>query len=223
MAVACQSRPRSRAPLCRERTPPGRRPCPGSPAPILAAGGKQSAHLRLEYSTASCTESVRGKAPKNGITAARLTSRSLRRRSFSSRTWRSNASRASESLSRRRRNSRRAMCPPVGAPRMPSGSCRRRHRSQPRTSQETRDRSSRENRRGAAGQGEVDRDHVPIRCRRSLPGQRGASPWAHGVRRGEARGGGSGGWCHGGRRRKPWPEAEPGQSTCVIRSTDRQR
>ena len=44
------------------------------------------------------------------------------RRSFSSRTWRWKASRASASFSSRRLNSRRAICPVFGDPNRPSGS-----------------------------------------------------------------------------------------------------
>lgn len=58
------------------------------------------------------------------------TSRSLRRRSCSSLTWRSKAARASASLSRRRRNSRREMWPGCGGARMPSGSCVRAARTE---------------------------------------------------------------------------------------------
>lgn len=43
MAAACRSRSRSRARRCRGRTRRGRRPCPGSPAPILAG---QQARVR---------------------------------------------------------------------------------------------------------------------------------------------------------------------------------
>ena len=43
------------------------------------------------------------------------------------------------------------------------------------------------------GAGQSSGEHIPIRCRRSWPGPRGASPWARGGRRGVARGEGSGG------------------------------
>ena len=139
-------------------------------------------------------------------TDGKLTSRSWRRRSCSSRTWRSKASRASESLSRRRRNSRRAMWPPCGGPRTPSGSCTAQHIWVD----------------WWVGN-EIDemRAYIPIRCRRSWWRRRGAW-WARGGRRGEAGGGGSrfGRWRQGqGRRkRKPWA-----QWVCVlfvIRSID---